>query len=341
MNRNHVWVAGAVAAMLAVSASLAKADDMSTTTTSTTTVTTSAPMASMDKVDFGLLSNHNFNYSDLKGASASGYSDDEIATMQMISEKSGTPFSQIFHRVQGGTTFATLAYESNIPITDIYNTSDEKQKIADYETAYEMTGSGAMKNMTSTNAMMASTDTTGQMPSSTDQANGTNAAMATEDIATIAQSQSNLKTLVKLLKSANMLDTLAGTGPYTVFAPTDSAFRKLPHGTVRDLMANPDKLKSILSYHVIPARIDAASAMAMTSPTSPATLEGGTLQVVTQDGHVMINGATVTKADIMASNGIIHEIDTVLMPDTTTTTTTTTDTTTNTTTTPDAGTTAK
>ncbi len=125
----------------------------------------------------------------------------------------------------------------------------------------------------------------------------------------------NLTTLVKALQVAGLVETLQGAGPFTVFAPDDKAFSKLPAGTLDTLMADPAKLKMVLSYHVIPASVDAATAMSMSSPTSPPTVEGSTLQV-TKGKHnkLKINDATVTKANIHATNGIIHIIDRVLLP---------------------------
>ena len=141
----------------------------------------------------------------------------------------------------------------------------------------------------------------------------------------------NLTTLVKALQVAGLVETLKGAGPFTVFAPDNKAFAKLPAGQLDALLADPAKLKQVLTYHVIPANIMASDAMAMTSPTSPPTVEGATLQVTKgKKGRLLVNGATVTKADIQASNGTIHIINQVLMPpvDTSVPTTPPTDTTT-------------
>jgi len=137
------------------------------------------------------------------------------------------------------------------------------------------------------------------------------------DIVQTAIKAGQFKTLVAALKAAGLVATLKGHGPFTVFAPTDAAFAKLPHGTVAMLLkpANKSKLVKILTYHVIAgAAVSAKQAMAMTSPTSPPTVEGATLQIKTVHGKVMVNNATVVKADVKASNGVIHAINTVLMP---------------------------
>ena len=137
------------------------------------------------------------------------------------------------------------------------------------------------------------------------------------DIVQTATKAGQFKTLVAALKAAGLVSTLKGPGPFTVFAPTDAAFAKLPKGTVATLLkpANKATLVKILTYHVIPgAAVSAKQAMAMTSPTSPPTVEGATLQIKTVNGKVMVNNATVIKADVKASNGVIHVINTVLMP---------------------------
>ena len=156
---------------------------------------------------------------------------------------------------------------------------------------------------------------TSQTPMATPNAMPAASNMATMDIVDTAMNAKNLTTLVKALQVAGLVETLKGAGPFTVFAPTDRAFARLPAGQLDALLADPAKLKTILTYHVIPASIMAADASAMTSPTSPPTVEGGTLQV-TKDarGRLMVNDATITRADIKASNGVIHIINRVLMP---------------------------
>ena len=137
------------------------------------------------------------------------------------------------------------------------------------------------------------------------------------DIVDTAVSAGKFKTLVTALKAAGLVQTLKGSGPFTVLAPTDAAFAKLPKGTVAMLLkpANKAKLVKILTYHVIAGKaVSAADAMAMKSPTSPPTVEGATLRIRTVGGKVKINNATVVTPDVKADNGVIHAIDTVLMP---------------------------
>lgn len=134
-----------------------------------------------------------------------------------------------------------------------------------------------------------------------------------KDIVDTAVAAGQFNTLAAALKAAGLLDTLKGAGPFTVFAPTDDAFAKLPKGTVEDLLKpeNKEKLVAILKYHVVAGKVMAAD---VKDGASLKTVNGKELTASVKDGKVMIGGATVTKADISASNGVIHVIDTVLLP---------------------------
>ena len=136
---------------------------------------------------------------------------------------------------------------------------------------------------------------------------------AKKDIVDTAVSAGSFKTLVAAVKAAGLVDTLKGAGPFTVFAPTDEAFAKLPAGTVEDLLKpeNKEKLVSILTYHVVPAKAMAKDVAGL--PTAK-TVNGKELKLKADGGKVMVDKATVVKADIEASNGVIHVIDAVLMP---------------------------
>lgn len=135
----------------------------------------------------------------------------------------------------------------------------------------------------------------------------------TKDIVDTAVAAGSFKTLAAALTAADLVTTLKGTGPFTVFAPTDAAFAKLPAGTVDDLLKpeNKAKLVSILTYHVVPGKVMAAQASKLTSAK---TVNGSALSIKAMGGKVMVDKATVTGTDIMASNGVIHVVDTVLMP---------------------------
>ena len=130
------------------------------------------------------------------------------------------------------------------------------------------------------------------------------------DIVDTAVATGSFTTLATALQAAGLVDTLKGPGPYTVFAPTDEAFAKLPPGTLDALLADPAKLQAVLTYHVVPGRVTAADVATL---SSAATVEGAPIAIDTSMG-VRVNDAHVTQADVMASNGVIHVVDTVLLP---------------------------
>ena len=134
-----------------------------------------------------------------------------------------------------------------------------------------------------------------------------------KDIVDTAVGAGQFKTLAAALGAAGLVDTLKGTGPFTVFAPTDAAFAKLPAGTVEMLLKpeNKAKLTAILTYHVVAGKVMAADVVKVTSAK---TVQGGSVAVKVTGGKVTIDAANVVTTDIAASNGVIHVIDTVLMP---------------------------
>ena len=133
---------------------------------------------------------------------------------------------------------------------------------------------------------------------------------AKADIVDTAVSAGSFKTLAAALQAAGLVETLKGKGPFTVFAPTDEAFAKLPAGTVEALLKDIPKLKAILTYHVVAGQVEAKDVVKLAKAT---TVNGQDLTIGTSDG-VTINDAKVIKADIQAKNGVIHVIDTVLLP---------------------------
>ena len=139
------------------------------------------------------------------------------------------------------------------------------------------------------------------------------AGSAQKDIVDTAVAAGSFKTLATALQAAGLADTLKGKGPFTVFSPTDEAFSKLPAGTVESLLKpeNKEKLKAILLYHVVSGDVTAAQVVKLSSAK---TINGQDLKLTVNDGTVMVNDATVIKADVLASNGVIHVIDTVLLP---------------------------
>ena len=132
-------------------------------------------------------------------------------------------------------------------------------------------------------------------------------------IVQVATEAGTFKTLVAALEAAGLVETLQGKGPFTVFAPSDAAFAKLPAGTVEALLADREKLTSILTYHVV-SGIVTSKDIVKAKGAKPATVNGQPVDVVVRDGKVYVNGAQVVTADIVASNGVIHVIDAVLLP---------------------------
>lgn len=133
------------------------------------------------------------------------------------------------------------------------------------------------------------------------------------DIVDTAIAAGSFNTLAAALGAAGLVDTLKGEGPFTVFAPTDDAFAKLPEGTVESLLKpeNKDKLIAILTYHVVPGKVMSGEVVNLNSAK---TVNGKELKIHVKDGTVMVDNASVTKADIASSNGVIHIIDTVVIP---------------------------
>ena len=136
-------------------------------------------------------------------------------------------------------------------------------------------------------------------------------AEATADIIETAKAAGSFNTLAAAIEAAGLTETLKGEGPFTVFAPTDEAFAKLPEGTVETLLKDKEKLAMILKYHVVPGEVSAKQAMKISEAK---TVADKSLPISTSGGKVMVKNATVTQADIQASNGVIHVIDAVLLP---------------------------
>ena len=138
-------------------------------------------------------------------------------------------------------------------------------------------------------------------------------AQSTKDIVDTAVAAGDFKTLAAALQAAGLVDTLKGPGPFTVFAPTDEAFAKLPAGTVEDLMKpeNKQKLISILTYHVVAGKVMAKDVVKLHEAK---TVNGQDVKIMAEGGKVMADSSNVVKTDIQCTNGVIHVIDTVLMP---------------------------
>lgn len=155
-------------------------------------------------------------------------------------------------------------------------------------------GCGSSHEKTETNATQASAKMTKQM-----------------DIVETAVGAGNFTTLVAAVKAAGLVDVLKGDGPFTVFAPTDDAFARLPKGTVEALLKDTDKLSAILTYHVVSGKVMAADVVKLDKAE---TVNGQSVKITTTDNGVMVDNASVIKTDIACSNGVIHVIDQVILP---------------------------
>jgi uncharacterized surface protein with fasciclin (FAS1) repeats len=137
------------------------------------------------------------------------------------------------------------------------------------------------------------------------------AGMEKKDIVDTAVAAGSFTTLAKALGAAGLVETLKGPGPFTVFAPTDAAFAKLPAGTLEKLLADKAELTKVLTYHVVAGNVQAADVVKLKSAK---TVEGQDVKITVKGKSVMVNNAHVVKTDIEASNGVIHVIDTVILP---------------------------
>ena len=144
---------------------------------------------------------------------------------------------------------------------------------------------------------------------------GASSGPATKDIVQVATEAGSFSTLLAAAQAAGLVETLKGPGPFTVFAPTDAAFAKLPNGTVEGLLADKEALRAVLTFHVLSGRV-ASGDIVRSKGAKPKTVNGQDLDIQVRGGKVFVNGAEVVKADVSASNGVIHVIDTVLLPKT-------------------------
>ena len=140
------------------------------------------------------------------------------------------------------------------------------------------------------------------------------AAAAPKDIVDTAVAAGSFKTLAPALTEAGLIETLKGKGPFTVFAPTDEAFAKIPKKDLEALLKDKKKLTAVLTYHVVAGKVMAADVIKMKDGSKVKTVEGREFTLGLKDGKVMVDGANVTKTDIETSNGVIHVIDSVIMP---------------------------
>ena len=142
-------------------------------------------------------------------------------------------------------------------------------------------------------------------------ARSTGGEAARKDIVETAVAAGNFKTLVTAVQAAELADTLKGKGPFTVFAPTDAAFAKVPREKLQGLLKDKQALTSVLTYHVVPGKVMAADVVKLDSAK---TVQGQSIAIATRDGKVTVKGANVVKTDIVCENGVIHVIDAVILP---------------------------
>ena len=240
---------------------------------------------------------YNADRRELNRFKAKGFSDLEFRGIANIAYEAGLSTDYVARQVKEiGRPFNFVATMFGVPTTNIFR---------------EIPGFGAASS-SELMGMMGGGTMGGKK---TDGGMG-NGAMATGTVVDVAMSDPQFSTLVAAIKAAGLVDTLKGSGPFTVLAPTNAAFDKLPAGALEDLLKpeNKEKLVSILTYHVVPGKLRAADVMGMSNPSMPTTVNGKQLTVKTT-APVTVNGANVIKTDIEASNGVIHVIDTVLMPE--------------------------
>ena len=185
---------------------------------------------------------------------------------------------------------------------------DSKDTTAVTETTVAVAETGAAETTAAETTAAAAAETTAAAAAETTAAAA--AAGAPKDIVDTAVAAGSFNTLAKLLTDAGLVETLKGAGPFTVFAPTDEAFAAVPADTLAALGKDKALLTKVLTYHVVAGKVMAADI----KPGDVATVAGPTIKLSVADGKVMVNDATVTSADVVASNGVIHVIDKVLLP---------------------------
>lgn len=251
---------------------------------------------------------YNLDDREVKRYQAQGFSDSTIKGAANLALRTGLDVDYVLERVrESGYSLTQLAAMYGVT-TDNLNADLPGMGAQSYSIAsadmYAPTPSYAMST---TSTMSTSTASSASMPTATAATQG--------DIMSVLSSDPRFSTLASAIRAAGLTSSLQGAGPFTLFAPTNDAFAKLPAGTLDDLLKpeNRSKLSSILLYHVVSGKMSGSDVLAMSAPGTPRSLQGDTL-TVTNVAPVKVNDANVTATDIQASNGVIHAIDTVLMP---------------------------
>jgi len=264
-------------------------------------------------VDYRPLVNTPYDYGDIMYAKGIGYSDDDVASLYILKERTGTPFRQLIILNEGGQTFWSMAREHNIPLDVVFKADLEKDKIEKYMIAVEASGNRPLDDTpASESGLNVNRISSVETLAGPRKVATTIVAEGAYDV--LSESQ-GMSTFVHLIDKAGLADVLNSPGSYTIFAPTDAAFGRLPRYVRRKIENNSDSLKYLLMYHILTIRLDVKAIGEMTSNTTPPTLGGERLTLqTTSDGDIHVNDANVLRANILAGNGVIHEIDTVLVP---------------------------
>lgn len=287
--------------MTADTSSVPSDGSMMMTTTTGQNVLMVGSKASADLMERARWAFYNADRASVNRYKAMGFSEGDVKEILNLSYRAGLEPDYIVRRVKdSGYAFRTLAEMYGINPKSL---DDDIPGFNADSVAFLGDTSGA-STMASTTTYSSSTTTT------------SSAAMAAKgDILDTAASDPQLSTFVAAVRAAGLESTLKGPGPYTVFAPTNSAFAKLPAGTLDELLKpeNKDRLVAILQNHVLSGRVTSRDIAGMSNPSMPTTAGGGSLTVKTT-APIMINDAGVVQADVMATNGVIHLIDSVLLP---------------------------
>lgn len=264
-------------------------------------------------VDYTPLINSPYDYQDIMYAKGIGYSDDDVASIYVLKERTSISFRQLILLNESGQSFKDLALDNHIPLDAVFKADVERDKIEKYMLAVEASGNRPTEDPPASESGLNI-----NRISSVETLAGPRAVATTivsDGAYDVLNSSLGMSTFVHLIDKAGLADVLNSPGSYTIFAPTDSAFARLPAYVRKKIERSSDSLKYLLMYHILTTRLDVKAIQNMTTDMSPPTLEGEQLKLVaTPDGNLTVNNSNILRANILAGNGVIHEIDTVLVP---------------------------